>query len=72
MCQLARFGERYEPFLGPNDKFVLLAINAEDTANKPIRITAGGGPEKFSSEYAHDQGKWTPQLQTNQPTVPGR
>jgi hypothetical protein len=28
-----------------NDEFVLLAINAEDTANKPIRITAGGGLE---------------------------
>jgi polysaccharide export outer membrane protein len=28
--------------LGPNDEIVILALNAEDIANKPIRITAGG------------------------------
>ena len=28
--------------LGPSDEIVILALNAEDIANKPIRITAGG------------------------------
>ena len=28
--------------LGPGDEIVILALNAEDIANKPIRITAGG------------------------------
>ena len=28
--------------LGPNDEIVILALNAEDIANKPIRISAGG------------------------------
>ena len=28
--------------LGPNDEIVILALNAEDIANKPIRIRARG------------------------------
>lgn len=28
--------------LGPGDEIVIIALNAEDIANKPIRITAGG------------------------------
>src|SRR5579883_2668772 len=28
--------------LGPSDEIVILALNAEELANKPIRITAGG------------------------------
>ena len=49
--------------LGPGDEIVILALNAEDIANKPIRITAGGDINLPMAGRIHVAGMTVEQLE---------